>query len=73
MSPFHYPCLGGVDRIRTDDLLHAKQALFQLSYDPFLLLIFSLLLKVVKPVFWKFTLCLCPGDFPSTLIQLLSH
>ena len=25
---------GGVDRIRTDDLLHAKQALFQLSYDP---------------------------------------
>ena len=26
--------LGGVDRIRTDDLLHAKQALFQLSYDP---------------------------------------
>ena len=39
MSPFHFPCLGGVDRIRTDDLLHAKQALFQLSYDPFLIYI----------------------------------
>ena len=25
---------GGVDRFRTDDLLHAKQALYQLSYDP---------------------------------------
>lgn len=25
---------GGVDRTRTDDLLHAKQALYQLSYDP---------------------------------------
>jgi hypothetical protein len=25
---------GGADRIRTDDLLLAKQALFQLSYGP---------------------------------------
>ena len=25
---------GGVDRIRTGNLLHAKQALYQLSYDP---------------------------------------
>ena len=33
MSPLLHS-LGGVDRIRTDDLLHAKQALFQLSYDP---------------------------------------
>ncbi len=24
----------GADRIRTDDLLRARQALFQLSYDP---------------------------------------
>ena len=34
MSPNFSNSLGGVDRIRTDDLLHAKQALFQLSYDP---------------------------------------
>ena len=33
MSPLFH---GGADRIRTDDLLHAKQALFQLSYDPIL-------------------------------------
>ena len=26
--------LGGADRDRTDDLLHAMQALFQLSYGP---------------------------------------
>lgn len=26
--------IGGVDRARTDDLLRARQALFQLSYDP---------------------------------------
>jgi hypothetical protein len=25
---------GGADRARTDDLLHAMQALFQLSYGP---------------------------------------
>ncbi len=25
---------GGADRVRTDDLLHAMQALFQLSYGP---------------------------------------
>ena len=29
---------GGADRDRTDDLLHAMQALFQLSYGPTLLL-----------------------------------
>ena len=28
------PKAGGAGRIRTDDLLHAKQALFQLSYGP---------------------------------------
>ena len=33
MSPY-LSSLGGADRIRTDDLLLAKQALFQLSYDP---------------------------------------
>ena len=26
--------IGGADRARTDDLLHAMQALFQLSYGP---------------------------------------
>lgn len=36
MSPLFNRNHGGADRIRTDDLLHAKQALFQLSYDPFL-------------------------------------
>ena len=36
-SPFSQSKLwkvGGVDRDRTDDLLRARQALFQLSYDP---------------------------------------
>ena len=51
MSPFHYPCLGGVDRIRTDDLLHAKQALFQLSYDPFLFLYSRCFLRLSSPFF----------------------
>ena len=27
-------CMNGADRIRTDDLLHAMQALSQLSYSP---------------------------------------
>ena len=45
MSPLP---LGGVDRIRTDALLHAKQALFQLSYDPTRNSIPSLFRSVVK-------------------------
>ena len=30
----HPPKIGGADRDRTDDLLNANQALFQLSYGP---------------------------------------
>ena len=31
---YHYSCLCGGERIRTAGLLHAKQALSQLSYTP---------------------------------------
>ena len=39
---------GGVDRFRTDDLLHAKQALYQLSYDPKAALNIAFFRPVVK-------------------------
>ncbi len=33
-GPFHAPGVGGGERVRTDDLLLAKQVLSQLSYAP---------------------------------------
>ncbi len=33
-APFHAPGVGGGERVRTDDLLLAKQVLSQLSYAP---------------------------------------
>ncbi len=33
-GPFHTPGVGGGERVRTDDLLLAKQVLSQLSYAP---------------------------------------
>ena len=36
LSPLHggEPKIGGPDQVRTDDLLNAIEALFQLSYEP---------------------------------------
>ena len=46
--------IGGAGRIRTGDVLLAKQVLYQLSYDP-ILGIYSDVLKNTSPS--KFTLC----------------
>ena len=59
--------IGGADRNRTDDLLLAKQALFQLSYDPFT----ATMTYIISPVTKSFTgklLCASVGVNRSTNI-----
>ena len=53
-GPFSYD--GGGNRIRTDDILLAKQALYQLSYTPLSLIIQLTLTRAV--VFEEFTFLL---------------
>ena len=58
--------IGGADRSRTDDLLRARQALFQLSYGPEIKLsnlqlltklLFTIIILSMNILFTKLTLC----------------